>query len=185
METSSSDAERLSHMTEIIHKDAIESVEFAKKVSQIDEQLSTIVSHMFEGLKGGSHAITNKELENVIANAKKSHKDWLKGLNKIVREMRIYPIQTNSKKCAFGHFYHAIQVDHNGISEEWNQIDSLHNEFHNLGDKVINAVTKHDQKSAEEFYNKAEEVSNNMINILEKIQIEVEELTNEGVKIFG
>jgi len=33
-------------------------------------------------------------------------------LKKIVDEMKVYPIQVNGEKCAFGHFYHSIKINH-------------------------------------------------------------------------
>mgnify|MGYP000930311832 CR=1 FL=1 len=74
MEASSSDAERLSHMTQTIHRDATQSVDFARQISKIDDDLSTIVHGMFEGLKGGKHAVSNEEFQEVIDKAIESHK---------------------------------------------------------------------------------------------------------------
>ncbi|SNT18842.1 methyl-accepting chemotaxis sensory transducer [Anaerovirgula multivorans] len=185
MEVSSSDAERLSYMTQSIHKDATDSVEFAKQISKIDEELSNIVTDMFGGLRGGKHALTNQELKEVILNAKKSHVDWMEILRKIMTEMRIYPLQTNSKKCAFGHFYHAMQIDHPSILEDWKSIDTLHHEFHSMGDKVINAVKQNHKSRAEEHYKKAQDLSKEMLAILEKVEEKVGELTDKGVKVFA
>ena len=56
------------------------------------------------GLKGTSNAISNEEFLQYIEKAKKAHKNWLEKLRTIVNEMRIYPLQTNGNKCAFGHF---------------------------------------------------------------------------------
>lgn len=184
MEASSSDAERLSHMTQSIHNDAMKSVEFAGQISEIDDNLSTIVSHMFEGLKGGSNAFTNEEIRGVINKAREAHKNWIGVLNQTVEEMRTYPLQTNSKKCAFGHFYHSIQMDHPSILEDWQTIDTIHDEFHNMGDKVIAAVDQQDQVKARQLYKEAEALSNKLGNILTSVDKKIEELTQEKVGIF-
>lgn len=176
MEASSSDAERLSHMTQSIHKDAVQSVEFAGQISLIDDRLSAIVSEMFEGLNGGSHAVTNKELLEVIRKARESHAKWMEVLNKIVVEMRTYPLQTNPRKCAFGHFYHAIQIDRPEIIEDWRRIDTIHHEFHSMGDKVMNAVKQNDEKTAHQLYNEAVELSKQMLAALGRVENEVEQL---------
>lgn len=185
MEASSNDAERLSHMTHTIHEDAVQSVEFAGQISDIDDQLSTIVNQMFEGLKGGRHSITNEELQEVISKAKNSHVEWLQGLNRIVDEMRIYPIQTNSEKCAFGHFYQAIKIDYPGIVEPWEKIDSLHHEFHLMGDKVIDAVKQNDKYSANEYYNNAVKISKDMLDVLVEVESEISKLMDKGVRVIG
>jgi methyl-accepting chemotaxis protein len=46
MDASSSDAERLSDMTLSIHNEATQSVGFSKKISEIDDALSTIASQL-------------------------------------------------------------------------------------------------------------------------------------------
>ncbi len=184
MEASGNDAERLSYMTQNIHKEAVQSVEFAGQISQIDNQLSEIVQNMFEGLENSAHAITNKELQDVIEKAMKAHVKWVDGLKKIVAEMRTYPLQTNSKRCAFGHFYHAIQINHPAISKEWEQIDEIHHKFHNMGDKVIDAVKNNDKATAQRLYNETEALSKQMLGLLEKVEDRVGQLIKDGVTIF-
>ncbi|TAH63023.1 MAG: chemotaxis protein [Gottschalkiaceae bacterium] len=183
MEASSIDAEKLSHMTQSIHNEATQSVEFAKQISQMDDKLSEIVSSMFAGLKGGSNAITNEEILEVINKAKKSHVEWVKGLNKIVTEMRSYPIQTDSKRCAFGHFYHAMHIDHPTIIDDWNHIDKIHHDFHGIGDDVIAAVKNNDSVAAHKLYDEADSLSKQMLSLLEKVEKKIEGLIEDGIKI--
>lgn len=184
MEASSSDAERLSFTTQAIHKDATESVGFAKQISAIDDELSSIVTVMFEGVKGGKHGVTNEEFLEVILKTMKSHKIWIEGLHRIVTEMRVYPLQTNSNKCAFGHFYNAIHVDHNSIFEEWKQIDAIHHSFHNAGDKVINAVKQNNESEAKMLYSEASNLSTQMLALLEKVESKVAGMIKDGVSLF-
>jgi len=117
MEAASRDAESLTNMTQIIHDDAVQSVNYAKEISLIDDQLSAIVHDMFKELKGGNVLFTNEEFLSVIDRARKSHINWMEGLKKIITEERIYPIQTNSRKCAFGHFYHALEIDNEEVKK--------------------------------------------------------------------
>ncbi|WP_353097223.1 methyl-accepting chemotaxis protein [Tissierella praeacuta] len=184
MESSSSDAERLSQMTNNIHADATQSIEFAKQISQIDEQLSTIVSHMFKGLKGGANSLTNEDLLKVIDNAKDAHKKWVEVLYNMVDESHIYPLQTNSKKCAFGHFYHSIQIDHPVIAEDWEKIDKIHHEFHSIGDHVIDSIKKSDKETANKLYKEAEALSKQMIELLDNISKKIKQLIEHNISIF-
>ena len=184
MESSSSDAEKLSAMTNSIHNEAIQSVDFAKQIATIDDQLSTIVQSMFKGLKGGSNALTNEELLDVINKAKNSHKKWLGELNKIVDEGRILPLQTNDKKCAFGHFYHSIDIDHPAIAEEWATIDNIHHKFHSIGNKVIDAVQKSHIESAKQLYKEAAAISVQMLNLLDTISTRIQKLIENNINIF-
>ncbi len=184
MEASSADAEKLTLMTQNIHKEASLSVDFAKQISKIDDRLSELVGDMLEGLKGGKHAVSNKELSDVIQNAKKSHQQWVEGLSKIVSEMRIYPLQTNSKKCAFGHFYHAIKIDNPEIADDWGKIEAIHYEFHLKGDKVMEAVKHNDKVTAGKAYEEAARLSEQILKTLDSVESKVEQLTQRGISIF-
>lgn len=184
MEASSSDAEKLSYMTQNIHKNAVDSINYAGQISEIDNQLSLIVQNMFESLDGTIHAITNDELMDAIKKAMGAHVKWMDALKKIVDEMRIYPIQTDSNRCAFGHFYNAIQINHPSLVEEWQQIHSVHHNFHSIGDKVIDAVKQNDKARAQKFYSEAEDLSRQMLGLLEKVNSKIIDLSRQGEKIF-
>lgn len=184
MEASSSDAEKLSYMTQNIHNEAVQSVAFAKKITEIDHELSGIVQRMFEGLEGGSHAITNKEVQGIVENAMEAHVKWIDSLKKIVDEMRPYPIQTNSSRCAFGHFYHAVQINHPSLVKEWQEIDTIHHKIHSLGDKVLEAVKSQNKQVAEDFYHQAKEASIQMLHLLETVKEKIHQLNKQGEELF-
>ncbi len=184
MESSSTDAEKLSLMTNDIYDEATQSVEFSRQISEIDDKLSDITGSMLEALKGGINAISNDELLDVIEKAKKSHIEWIRGLEKMVTEGRIYPIQTNSKKCAFGHFYNAIKFEHPAIIGGWMELDEIHHKFHSKGDEVISSIKKDHMDDANKSYNEAVELSDKMINLLDMIADKVGELTAQKVEIF-
>ena len=169
MEASSRDAEKLSSMTKSIHEDAIKSVEFAGQISEIDNRLSDMLHVMFQSLEGGIHAITKEEILEVLSKAVKAHIKWVEVLKTSVDEMHVYPLQTNSKKCAFGHFYNAIRINYAEIIEEWKKIDDVHHNFHLMGDRVIEAIKSNQKAKAMELYNEAEKLSKEIINLMEDI----------------
>jgi len=176
METSKQDAEKLSIMTQSIHEDAIESVEFAGQISQIDNRLSDILNMMFDSLEGGIHAITKEEILNVLEKAIQAHTKWLGVLKSSVDEMRIYPLQTNANKCAFGHFYNAIHMNYTEIINDWQQIGEIHHEFHLMGDKVMEAIKKEQRTEAQDLYNKADMLSKKIINLIESVMDKLKSL---------
>ncbi|SNV74355.1 methyl-accepting chemotaxis protein [Clostridium cochlearium] len=184
MDTSTQDAEKLSLMTNTIHDDALKSANYAKKISDIDNLLTEVLKEMIDGLKGTSNAISNEEFLQYIEKAKKAHKNWLEKLRTIVNEMRIYPLQTNGNKCAFGHFYNSIQATHPSILDEWKNIDGIHKKFHTLGDKVLEAVKEENQHEAKEYYDYAEKISKEIFNSMDKIISEVKKQTEKGVQLF-
>ena len=184
MEASSADAERLSDMTKVIADDATQSAELAKNISQIDDSLSTIVKNIMTSLHGSINAISNAELLQSVNKAKVAHINWMKTLKKIVDEMKVYPLQVDGKKCAFGHFYHSISVNHPTLKSDWDSIDHVHEEFHSLGTKVIDAVNSKNTPEAISYFNKAEETSRQVLARLERVAAEIEALDKKGVHIL-
>ena len=184
MDISSRDAEKLNLMTQQIHQDALTSSEQAKKISIVDDELSSIVKDMMHSLHGSTNAIDNKEFLNNISKAKEAHTNWINNLKHIVNEMRVYPLQTNGTKCAFGHFYHAMNITNPTILEDWKKTGVIHNDFHNLGQKVIDAVKEGNSSKAQEYYISAEGLSKQIFYYLDKISAEVEIQTKNGINLF-
>jgi methyl-accepting chemotaxis protein len=185
METSSEDAEKLSFMTQTIFNDSMKSAELANQITKIDDSLSDITKNLFASLSGGAHNITNEEFKVNIMNARTAHRNWMVNLRKIVEEVKVYPLQTNSTKCAFGHFYHTISVDHPSIIEDWNAIEDIHNNFHDCGHKVINAIKNYQKSEAQTYFVEAETLSNKIFELLDKIEKEVDIQTKNGVQLIS
>jgi len=184
MESSARDAEKLNYMTQIIQSDATQSAENAKEISNIDEELSEIVRDMISSLNGGKNAITNEDLHNNLSKAKEAHSHWMIDLKRIVDEMKIYPIQTNSKKCAFGHFYHSVDVTHSAIAREWVAIDKVHEEFHSMGIKVIDAINRNNSVQANDLYSQAEKQSEELVILIDNLINVIEKNSESGIEIL-
>lgn len=184
MDTSSSDAEQLSMMTQTIFNDAKRSSEFAKQITELDDNLSEITRNLFTTLKGTRNNISNEEFIANIKKARQAHINWTKTLKSIVEQEKIYPLQTNSTKCAFGHFYYAVTVEHPSIKEDWDELETVHNNFHESGHKVIDAVKNSQKSEALKKYEEAEKLSKIIIELLDKIEKEVEIQNQNGVKII-
>lgn len=185
MEISTADTEKLSNMTQGIHKDAEESVYYAKGIGEIDDNLSGVVNKLFEGLREGDHAVSNAELQDVVKKAKQAHIDWLEKLELMKDSMKVLPLQVNASKCSFGHFYGALQVKHPDIVKEWEQIDGLHRAFHGLGDVVLKAIQEQDEKTVRSKYEEADKLSKEMLGILDKIDTQITDMSNKGIRVFG
>jgi len=185
MALSAEDAQKLLAMTEIIHVDALESVENAKRISKIDEELSDIVRDMFRSLNGGTYAITNEELVKNLLKAKEAHGNWMKNLRRIADEMKSYPIQTNSKRCAFGHFYHSMSMTHPDIIKEWGMIEGVHHELHNIGEKVLAAIRAKDSVQANNLYLEAKERSEKIFVHIDNTIQEIEKKSKLGIEVLS
>lgn len=184
MEVSSKEAERLMSMTSAISEEASESVSVSKQISKIDDDLGYIVRFMYMGVNNGGHALSNHDIQEIVHNAKKAHMEWLKKLEKMVKEMRVYPLQLNAKKCAFGHYYHGIDIKNGEIEKSWNSIENLHNSFHGTGGRVIAAINNHDADLAEKIYKEAVELSDKLLNTLDEVDHKLEEMTKANKNIF-
>lgn len=185
MEISTADAEKLTNMTEEIHKSAIESSDEATKISKIDSELSDIVKNMLSHLKNSSNSINNKEFIAYMEKAKESHEKWLANLKRSVDEMKTCPLQLDGSRCAFGHFYNAINVEHPKLISNWKAIDKVHMNFHNCGKKVMDAIQSENYESAHDYYKQAEEISFKIFKYLEDIVKEGKSIDAAGEQIFN
>ncbi len=61
MNESIRDSERITDMTENIYSEERLSVDFAKRISDIDDRLSEITNYLYEGLEGGVNAMSKEE----------------------------------------------------------------------------------------------------------------------------
>lgn len=184
MSLSAHDAEKLHDMTQSIHDDATQSAGNAKQISKIDEELSGIVRDMISSLNGGIHAISNDELVSSLQKAKEAHKNWMHNLKRIADEMKVYPIQTNSKRCAFGHFYHAITIRQPDVQKEWSAIDGVHNELHVMGDKMVAAVNNNDNAQAQSLYMQAEQLSKQIYSRIDNVTRVIEQKARAGEEVL-
>lgn len=185
METSSTEAQKLHTMANTIFVDSEKCAELASEITEMDDLLSEITKNLFHCLNGSAHNISNEEFLANIKKARTAHGNWVATLKRIVDEGKIYPLQTNSSKCAFGHFYHAVSVSHPSIAEDWNAIDEVHNKFHNCGNKVIDAINNNLRAKALEYYTEAEALSKHIFELLDKIEKEAEALSREGINLLG
>jgi methyl-accepting chemotaxis protein len=184
LEASTQDAEKLNVMTQTIHNDATQSANNAKQIARIDDELSEAVREMITSLNGGKNAISNQELLENITKAKEAHLNWIKNLSRIVDEMTVYPLQTNSKKCAFGHFYHSMDVSGTILEEVWESIDQVHDELHTNGSKVIEAVKAQNPELANNLFLQTEKLSRDVVAKLNEIISIIESSTAQGVELL-
>jgi len=184
MDTYSDDAQKLNEMSQNIHNEAVYSVGFAKNISQIDDHLSNIVTNMYDGLEEGVHVLKNEDVVQILKEAENAHIQWIKKARGMIDNMKVEPIQTNSKKCAFGHFYHAIKLKQPDIAERWKEIDKMHHDFHLLGDDIISAIKDNDRDRAESTYQNAEQISKHMLETINNVEKSIEELDKKGISVF-
>ncbi len=169
MNESIRDSERITDMTENIYSEARHSVDFAKRISDIDDRLSEITNYLYEGLEGGVNAMSREEFKGIIIRAKESHIEWIDRLKTIVDSMEVAPLQVDANKCAFGHFYNAVNIEDEAIRDIWASIDSIHHDFHDLGDRAIEGVEDGDYELANDSYKEAYDISQVLLGKMDQV----------------
>ena len=102
-------------------------------------------------------------------NAITSHHTWLGNLKKMVTERTITPLQLDSSKCGFGHFYYAMTPSIPDVLPIWEGLGAKHKRFHTYGASVMNAIERGSYQEAEQIYREAENYSKGLIADMEKI----------------
>ncbi len=185
MEYSAKDAEKLHGMTQTIHDDAVLNSENARQIAKLDESFSGIVRVMVNALSGGIHAVSNAELIENLQKAKAAHANWIKNAHRIVDEMMVYPIQTDSKRCAFGHFYHALDITHPELVADWAAIDVAHEALHSLGGRVVENVKSGNSVQAVATLGEIEKYSQEIFRHIDKLIGAIEAKDRAGIEILG
>ena len=185
LEESAGDTQKLSNMTHEVFEDATVSADYAQGISNIDDRLSEVILHMYGGLNQGDNAMKNEELKEILEKAKAAHISWAAKLKKMVDTMSLDALQTNSKKCAFGHFYHALQVEHPMLCDEWANIDGLHHQVHSSGDEIIVAIKNGDSNKANSLYRNTEQLSGQMVAALDHLEVIIDDMISQGIQLFA
>ena len=157
-----------------------ESADFMTTVSQelktatepvvdIEKTLDGTVKQMGVMTKDAFFRLENSEFAKQVSNAVTAHQTWLKNLEKMVRSRSIIPLQLDSSKCGFGHFYYAITPQIPEILSIWDGLAAKHQRFHKFGGEVIYALNQQDFARAEQIYWEAEVYSRELISDLQRI----------------
>lgn len=187
MEQCSDDAQRVSELSSVVSEVAAESNDYASRMENIDDKFSACIGKIYLGLNSGLSMLSNDELITVFENAKNAHIDWLAKLDSMINDMVLLPLQINSQKCAFGHFYCVIgmnSVNNSVIVNEWNKIGDVHKKFHSLGAKVVSAIERDNRGEAQNYRNEAENLSKTMLDALDLLISEVNKMSAKGVSVF-
>ena len=113
--------------------------------------------------------LENEEFIQYMHTAISSHNTWLGNLKKMIDSQSVTPLQLDSTKCGFGHFYYAITPGIPEIRTIWEGLGSKHKKFHQYGASAINALNSGSYSEARQIYREAENYSKNLIADMEKI----------------
>lgn len=120
------------------------------------------------------YKIDTTKFRTIVENAIKAHTAWTGGIDKMVNEMKILPLQTDGKKCGFGHFYNSIEISNPKIESIWKSIDQEHLELHKEGHKVMEAIKNSNKEEAINHQKKVSNLSQSVIKKLGEIVQKIE-----------
>lgn len=184
VDSSGNDAQKLSNLANLVESQAEKSANYVLKFKEFDNALSNLANKIMYGLSGTKHAISNDEFLSIINSAKTAHKNWIEKLKTMVDNMKVAPLQTNSHKCSFGHFYHAITIKENSVLAIWKKIGKVHDEFHKTGDIVIDAINTNNTNLAKERFKIADNLSKEILSYLDETIKIIEKLSKENISVL-
>lgn len=171
-EISSSMTEMENHLrdsTSFMQQVSEELKKAAEPVVDIEQTLDLTVKQMGAMSEDAFFHLENAEFSQYVSTAITAHQTWLGNLEKMVRTRIITPLQLDSSKCGFGHFYYSMTPKIPEILPIWQAMGPKHQRFHKYGNEIISALNGRDYFRAEELYKEAHNFSKELISDLEKM----------------
>ena len=158
--------------------------EVVKPMVDIEESLRATNKEMGRMALDPFYMPSNQVFISAVKNAVGAHQNWLVALDNMITEGKAQPIQTNDHRCAFGHFYYAVQPKNEGILAIWTDLREKHKQFHANGGQAIMSLKKENVAGAREYYNKAKDISEHLLKDFEHLIALAEELDKADIRIF-
>ena len=134
-----------------------------EEMKTIDDSIIEENHHAYTQMIKQQNAVKQDELTNILESAKKQHLSWVDSVRDAVRNRQAMPIQqTDSRYCAFGHYYHALTIDDPVLLPIWKEIDDLHHDLHTKVGDVLNAL-KAESGSADASFDEAVAISEQLV----------------------
>lgn len=160
---------QLKHSTNIMNNVSHALKEAVEPVVEIEKTLDLNLKQMGAMTQDAFYHMENKEFATYMNHAIASHHTWLGNLKKMVDERSVKPLQLDSSKCGFGHFYYAITPSIPEILPIWKELGAKHKRFHQYGQSVVKALQNEDYNRAMQVCQEAEAYSRGLISDMQKI----------------
>lgn len=109
------------------------------------------------------------EFAKYIRNAIIAHETWLSKVKEMVDNGYVLPLQLDSSKCGFGHFYYAMTPKTPELLPIWKPLEAKHKKFHSFGSDIIKALFAGNHEEAQRIYREAETYSQELIADMKKM----------------
>ena len=138
-------------------------------IAGIEKTLDKAARIMGGMTKDPFYDLTNQEFVKYVESAINAHGAWLDKLKEMVDSQTILPLQQDSSKCGFGHFYYAITPKNPELVAIWKPMEEKHRKFHNFGADAVKAIFNEDYSRAKSIYKDAERYSEDLISDMRKL----------------
>ena len=154
-------------------KDAI------KPVENIEKTLSDATKVMGKMTDDAFFRMEYAEFAKYMDKAENAHKNWLATLKRMVDEQSLLPLQIDSSKCGFGHFYYSMTPKTPEIRAIWSTVEAKHKKFHEYGSEVKKSIMNEEYVAAKQKYTEAENYSKELLADFEKMKQIAVKLQNQ------
>lgn len=185
MEKLSRECSVLETQSDSIQKMAADMRKTAAPIGTIENELDTSAKQIGDMVHDIYYMLDNEIFINTMQNAIIAHQNWLKSLGKMVSTGECSPLQLDDTKCAFGHFYYAMNPTNAAVSTVWKGIAEKHHRFHGYGKNAIAAIKRGDMSSANAEYDSAVKLSEDLIHDFNEIIETAKELNSRGVGVLA
>jgi len=128
--------------------------------------------------------LENDDFTQILNSAVSAHANWVKTVENMIADMQVRPLQTDSHKCGFGHYYYILKPRNPEVLEIWKKIEGVHTALHNSGIDVIRHVKENDPKAATRVLEQIKEYSGKITADLNGILKIVQRLSMDRISAF-
>ena len=140
-------------------------------IAGIEKTLDKAARIMGGMTKDPFYDLTNQEFSKYVESAINAHGAWLAKLKEMVDGQCILPLQQDSSKCGFGHFYYAITPKNPDLVAIWKPMEEKHRKFHSFGADAVKAIFNEDYAKANSIYNEAQKYSEDLISDMKRLLV--------------
>lgn len=160
---------QLRNSTNFMNQVSTDLKKTVEPVVDIEKTLDATVKQMGTLSNDAFYHLENSEFAKYVRDAISAHQTWLGNLKKMVETQTISPLQLDSSRCGFGHFYYSMKPRIPTILPVWDALEMKHRKFHRYGASVIQALNDGSYAEAEQLYREAAEYSKELIADLQQI----------------
>lgn len=179
------EADELLNMTknlEILNNDLM--VKIIKPIRLLEDKLDESTGIIGQMNNDRFYMLENKVFADSMEGAVKAHRTWVSTLKLVVESRELVPLQSNPRKCGFGHFYYAISPKKKDIVAIWEGVEKPHNELHRLGEEAEMLIKRGEFLSLEAVYQRAVQLSETLITKFTEMIRLCQEYDNAGKSVF-